>query len=74
MHIGYWWERQKERDHKEVQGIGVWTILRWILETEWCGVDWIDLAQDMEQCRVLVNSCKHGNKSSGFITCWEVLE
>jgi hypothetical protein len=30
MHIGYWWERQKERDHLE--DVGGWTILKWILE------------------------------------------
>jgi hypothetical protein len=32
MHIGYWWECQKERDHWEDQDIGGWTILNWILE------------------------------------------
>jgi hypothetical protein len=32
MHIGYWWERQKERDHWEDQDVGGWTILKWILE------------------------------------------
>jgi hypothetical protein len=26
MHIGYWWESQKERD------VGGWTILKWISE------------------------------------------
>jgi hypothetical protein len=29
-------------------------------------MDWIDLAQE--------GSCEHGNASSGFINCWEVLE
>ncbi|PNF40037.1 hypothetical protein B7P43_G11629 [Cryptotermes secundus] len=28
----YWWESQKERDHWEDQGVGEWTILKWILE------------------------------------------
>jgi hypothetical protein len=28
MHIGYWWESRKERDHWEDQDIGVWTILK----------------------------------------------
>jgi hypothetical protein len=32
MHIGYWWESQKERNHQEDQNVGRWTILRWILE------------------------------------------
>jgi hypothetical protein len=32
MHIGYWWEIQKERDHWEEQDVGGWTILKWILE------------------------------------------
>jgi hypothetical protein len=33
MRTGYWWESQKERDHREDQGIGGWTILEFILET-----------------------------------------
>jgi hypothetical protein len=32
MHIGYWWEIQKERDHWEDQDVGGWTILKWMLE------------------------------------------
>jgi hypothetical protein len=32
MHIGYWWEIQKERDHWEDQDVGGWTVLKWILE------------------------------------------
>jgi hypothetical protein len=28
MHIGYWWESQKERDHWEEQDVGGWTILK----------------------------------------------
>jgi hypothetical protein len=32
MHIGYWLEVQKERDHWEYQDIGGWAILKWILE------------------------------------------
>jgi hypothetical protein len=32
MHIGYWLESQKERDHSEGQDVGGWTILKWILE------------------------------------------
>jgi hypothetical protein len=32
MHIGYWCERQKGRDHWEDQDVDGWTILKWILE------------------------------------------
>jgi hypothetical protein len=32
MHIGYWWESQKVRDHWEGLDVGGWTILKWILE------------------------------------------
>jgi hypothetical protein len=30
MHVGYWWEIQKEGDHWEDQDVGGWTILKWI--------------------------------------------
>jgi hypothetical protein len=32
MHVRYWWESQKERDHWEDQDVGGWTILKLILE------------------------------------------
>jgi hypothetical protein len=57
MGIGYCWESQKERDHWEDQYVGWWTILKWILrETGWDGTDWIDMAQDRDQWRALVNT------------------
>jgi hypothetical protein len=56
MHIGYWWEIQKERDHWEDQDIGGWTILKCLREIGWDGMDWIDLAQDNDQWRALVNT------------------
>jgi hypothetical protein len=34
-----------------------WTILKWILrEIGWDGRDWIELAQDRDQWRALVNT------------------
>jgi hypothetical protein len=40
MHIGYWWEIQKERDHWEDQDVDGWTILKWILgRMKWYGFD-----------------------------------
>jgi hypothetical protein len=32
MHIGYWWESQKVRDHWEDLDVGGWTILKLIVE------------------------------------------
>jgi hypothetical protein len=53
MHIGYWWERQKERD----QDVGGWTIIQWILrEIGWDGRDWFELVQERDQWRALVNT------------------
>jgi hypothetical protein len=49
-------ESQKERHHWEDQDLGGWTILKWILEIGWDGVDWMDLAQDRDQWRALVNT------------------
>jgi hypothetical protein len=31
MHIGYWWESQKERDHWEDQDVSGWAMLKLIL-------------------------------------------
>jgi hypothetical protein len=60
MHRGYWWESQKERDHKEDQDVGGWTIFKIdIREIELDGMHWIDLAQDREQWRALMNTVKN---------------
>jgi hypothetical protein len=40
----------------EDQDVGGWRILKWILEIGWDGVDWIELAQDRDQWRALVNT------------------
>jgi hypothetical protein len=43
MHIGYWWESQKERDHYKDKGVGGCTTLKCILERYdeigWYGLD-----------------------------------
>jgi hypothetical protein len=40
-------------------------------EIGWDGVDWVDLAQDRDHWRALVNTVI---EPSGSIKCWEVLE
>jgi hypothetical protein len=53
MHIGYWWESQKERDYWEDQWVD--NIKMDVREIGWDGVDWINIAQDRDQWRTLVN-------------------
>jgi hypothetical protein len=40
-------------------------------EIGWDGVDWMDMAQDRDQWRALVNTVLN---LRGSIKCWEVLE
>jgi hypothetical protein len=56
MHIGFWWESQKERDNYEDLDVGAWIILKWILEN--CSMDVIDLANDRNQWRAVVDTGK----------------
>jgi hypothetical protein len=39
MHVGYWWESQKERDHQENQDVVGWTVLKWRERMGWYGMD-----------------------------------
>jgi hypothetical protein len=55
MRIAYWWESHKDRDHLEDQHVGAWLILtRFFDKMEYR--EWIDLAQDRDQWRALVNT------------------
>jgi hypothetical protein len=49
-------ENPEGKIHWEVQDVGGWITLKWILETVWGGMDWTDLAQDRNQWRVLLNT------------------
>jgi hypothetical protein len=40
-------------------------------EIEWGSIDWIDLAQDRDKRRALLNTVMN---LRGFIKCWEALE
>jgi hypothetical protein len=57
MHIGFWWESQKERD-KLGKPRCRWrhNIRMDVKEIGWGGMDWIDLAQDRDQWRAVVNT------------------
>jgi hypothetical protein len=37
MHIGHWWESQKERDHQEDQDVCLDNIQMVLSEIGWCG-------------------------------------
>jgi hypothetical protein len=54
MHIGYWWESQKERRLGRPRYRWVDNIKMDLRERRWNGMDWIDLAQDRDQWRALV--------------------
>jgi hypothetical protein len=59
VYTGFWWGNLRERDHLEDPGIDGRIILRWIVR-RWDGgrggMDWIDLAQDRDRWRALLNA------------------
>jgi hypothetical protein len=55
MHIGYWWERQKEkRPLGRPRRRWVGNIKMDLRERRWGVMDWIDLVQDRNQWRDFV--------------------
>jgi hypothetical protein len=56
MHVGYWWEGQKEkRPPGRPRRRWVDNIKMDLRNIGWGGMDWIDMAQNMDQWRALVN-------------------
>ena len=56
-YTGFWWGNLTVRDHLEDQGVGGRIIVRWIIRRWVCGgMDWIELAQDTDGWRALVNA------------------
>jgi hypothetical protein len=56
MHIGYWWESEKERGHWERRHRWVEDIKMDLREIEWNGMNWVHLPQDRDQLRALVKT------------------
>ena len=56
-YTGFWWRNLRERDHLGDPGVDGKIILRWIFQEVGCGsLDWIELAQDTNRCRAIVNA------------------
>jgi hypothetical protein len=56
VHTGFGWGNSKEGDYLEDTSVDGRVILKWILEKWDGGVDWIDLAQDRDRWRAVVNA------------------
>jgi hypothetical protein len=55
-YAGFWWRNLRERDQLKDPGVDGRIILRWIFR-KWDGdMDSIDLAQDRDRWRALVNA------------------
>jgi len=56
VHTGFWLGDIRERNHLEDPDVDGWS-LKMCLQEEGCeGMDWIDLAQDRDRWRALVNA------------------
>jgi hypothetical protein len=49
---GFWWENLRERDRWRDPGVDRRIFRKWDVG----GMDWIELAQDRDRCRALVNA------------------
>jgi hypothetical protein len=56
MHTGLWWGNLREADHLEDPGLDERIILKWISEKGDGGMDWIDLTQNWDRQRAVLNA------------------
>ena len=55
VYTGFWQGNMRERDHLEDPGVQEENIKMDLQELGWGGMDWIDLAQDMDRWWALIN-------------------
>jgi hypothetical protein len=55
VRVGFWWGDLREGEHLGDPGIDG-RILKWIFKQWDGGMDWIELAQDRDRWRALVNA------------------
>jgi hypothetical protein len=51
----FWWENLRKGNNLKDPGVDGRIILKWIFEKWLGGIDWIDLAQDRDRRRAVVN-------------------
>ena len=56
VYVGFWSKNLRERDHSKDPGVDGRIILKWIFRKWGGGMDWIDLAQDRDRWRAVVNA------------------
>jgi hypothetical protein len=66
MHIGYWWESQKEGDHWEGEDIDGWIIIKYLKRDR-------IRRYGMAQYRCQYRFYEQGYEPSSSTKCWKVL-
>jgi hypothetical protein len=56
VYTKFWWVNPRKGDHLKDQNVDGRIILKWIFDNWDGGVDWIDLAEDRDRCRAVMNA------------------